>query len=660
MICVSIQNRTLEEIFGILEQPEVEMAEIRLDRCNLSQDEIEDLFSESDTPLVATCRIGGEISASRAEARLLKAIQAGAAYVDIEIEAPSMMSKRIRREAAECGTTLIRSYHDFMGTDSAEALKALTEKCLGLGADIAKIVTTANCAEDAQRVMGLYRDFEPGRLLAFCMGEAGKASRLECLEKGAPYTYAAMNSEEAAAPGQWPAAEMYKALYGERKPVGLQLIKMPSSKSFAQRAILAAALSEGTSTLRGYTPCGDSEAAISAAQTLGAAVERERDILHIKGIAAHKGSFTAGSIHSGESGLLTRMLTPVLAAVSDGPVRISGEKTLVSRPLKGAREIMETFGASIVPDNGEETVKVPFTVKGPLKTGYTEISGKDGSQLISGLLTALPLEKGDSEIFVSCPKSIPYIFITIDVLKKFGIRIGSEMEGGEEFMESHDWNLCDGISLKIKGGQKYKAADMTIEADWSSAAAFLVAGAVFGEANLSGLDTSSLQADLSIIDILAQAGASISQENESGILHVHKAPLYAFDTDASNCPDLFPVISVLAAFCTGVSHIQGAGRLSSKESDRGKAIVDMLTQMGVPAGIKDGTMIIHGMSLAQRLLGGKLLKGGKYSSSHDHRMAMALTVAELGADSPVEIDDRECVSKSFPDFMQTFEKFRNI
>lgn len=666
MICTSIQNRTLDEIFKILERPEIEMAEIRLDRCGLTQDEIDELFSSCDTPLVATCRIGGNITASDAEAKLLKAIQAGAAYVDIEIEAPSMMSKRIRREASEYGTVLIRSYHDFEGTDSVQALKALTEKCLHLGAEIAKIVTTAHSKEDVERVMSLYDEFESGRLLAFCMGEEGRDSRIECLAKGAPYTYAAMNEEEAAAPGQWPAAEMYRAVYGERKSPGKNLLQMPSSKSFAQRAIIAAALAEGTSVLKDYSPCGDNESAISVAGKLGATVTRKGSTLEIKGAAIHKGSFTLDSLHTGESGFLTRMMTPILATISDGPVEVTGEKTLVNRPLKGARELLGAFGASIVPENspnttvgkGEEVVKVPFIIRGPLRTGRTEISGKDGSQLISGLLAALPMEKGDSEVYVSSPKSIPYIFITIDVLKKFGIHIGSEMEGGDEFMESQDWSLCEGITLKIKGGQKYRAAEMAIEADWSAAAAFIVAGAIFGQANLAGLDTSSLQADLSIMDILSQAGASISQEDESGIIHIHKAPLYAFDTDASNCPDLFPVISVLAAFCTGTSHIAGADRLTSKESDRGKAIVDMLTQMGVPVRIKDGVMSIHGMPLAQRLLSGKLLKGGNYTSHHDHRMVMALEVAGLGTDSPIIIDDTECVSKSFPGFMETFEIFK--
>lgn len=161
MICTVIQNKTYREIYELLETGDIEMAEIRLDSCPLSTDEIKLLFEEIDIPLVATCRINKlaehlqsenpdkdeskikSIALHKAESKLLTAIKAGAEYVDLELEAPTMMSKIIRREAAECGTYLIRSYHNFKNTDSIESLKALTDKCLSLGADIAKIVTTA-------------------------------------------------------------------------------------------------------------------------------------------------------------------------------------------------------------------------------------------------------------------------------------------------------------------------------------------------------------------------------------------------------------------------------------------------------------------------------------------------------------------------------------
>jgi 3-phosphoshikimate 1-carboxyvinyltransferase len=285
---------------------------------------------------------------------------------------------------------------------------------------------------------------------------------------------------------------------------------------------------------------------------------------------------------------------------------------------------------------------------------------------------ALPMADALSTVYVSEPKSIPYMFITLDVLQKFGIRIGNEMEGDEEFLQTRDWSYCTGLTFKVKGGQRYKAAELSLEGDWSSAANFLVAGAIFGSASVDGLDTQSLQADLTIMDILVEAGASVSQfENDcvdevsaaaaaagvnphTGAVNAVKAPLNAFSFDLNNAPDLFPITAVLAAFCPGESRIAGTGRLANKESDRAKAITDMLTQMGVECAIEGDEMVIRGHSLSSRLLNGNLLKGGEYTSNHDHRMVMALKVASLGASSPIVIDDEQCVAKSFPDFLTLF------
>lgn len=662
MICTVIQNKTAAQIEEILQH--VEMAEIRLDRCSLTDSETETCF-ESDVPLVATCRVSevmasdpslSEIkAASLCEERLCRAIKAGARYVDVEVEAPKYMSKRVRSCAQENGTVFIKSFHDFSGTGSREELKAVVEKCLHIGADIVKIVTTARTADEAERVLSLYDEFAPEKLIAFSMGDAGRESRMQCLAKGAPYTYAALTEEDAAAPGQWSAAEMSSALYGGRRFIDASLT-IPSSKSFAQRAIIAAALASGVSRLSGYSACGDNESAISVARSLGAEVREEGSCLEIKGIAAEPGCMEINSLHTGESGLLTRLMIPLLPVLSTSPVRITGDRTLLGRPMKGAGEMMSCFGISL--ESESDDCRIPLIVTGPVRTGQTEISGKHGSQLISGLLMSLPLAGKYSKITVKDPKSIPYMFITLDVMKKFGVKAGSEMQGGNDFMESGgDWSLCDEIIFKIRPGQRYKAADFAIEGDWSSAANFLVAGAVFGKVTLEGLDTTSLQADLSVMDILMEAGASLSQTGgNTGPVTVQRAPLTAFTVDASNCPDLFPIISVLAAFCQGTSRISGVGRLAHKESDRGKAILDMLHRMGVEARTDGDVLEIEGHSLTSRLLEGRLLKGGRYTSCHDHRMVMALKVAELGADGPVVIDDTECVAKSFPTFFELFGK----
>lgn len=728
MICTTIQNRTLEEIMNLLEssEPRIQMAEIRLDRCPLSIEEIEYLFSSSDTPLVATCRVvdDGNGTWEEAEEKLTAAAEAGAAFLDLEIEAPKEIGKRLRRACTEYGTTMIRSSHFFAGTPSDDVLRNTVEKCRKFGGEIVKIAAMAKSGEDVARVLALYSSIastnsaaetqRPVELVAFSMGEIGKVSRLDCLKLGSPFTYAALNENEAAAPGQWTYSEMIATVYGERRPLHCDTaLNMPASKSFAQRAIIAAALAEGESRLGGYSPCGDNEAAIEVAKALGAKVIAAEPEARQDSTAIESASFSGktliiegiGSsanipekINVGESGLLTRLMIPLTAALGNGnQIEIDGIGTLPTRPLKGASEIMAGFGTVLRPLNPAPEVHVPLTVQGPLLSGKTSVSGKGGSQLISGLLMALPLLPGDSTLHIHDPKSIPYMFITADVLRRFGIKIGSEMEGGEDFLETQDWSLCTGITFKIKGGQKYSPAAFDIEGDWSAAANFLVAGALFGDVRLTGLDTTSLQADISIMDILMEAGASLSQiedepqdgitndgssrneatdaasnktsDNEDapeanapqghrGLITAQKAPLRAFDTDLNNCPDLFPIVSILAAFCHGRSNIQGFKRLASKESDRGAAILNMLTQMGVSASASGDTLTIDGESVESRLLNGHLLKGGEYTSSHDHRMAMALTVASWCADTPIIIDDTTCVAKSFPAFLDTYAKLK--
>ncbi len=665
MICTTLQHKSCAEILDLLDS--CQMAEIRIDSCpSLSDEDLDEIFA-CDIPLVATCRISeimkqnpalnAERSAHYAELRLKRAMEAGAAYVDLEIEAPKDMAKRIQETAGECGTLLIRSYHDYEGTDSMEALKALVEKCFRNKADIAKIVTTARTASDVGKVLALYGECEEGRLIAHCMGEAGRQSRLESLRLGAPFAYAALAEDDAAAPGQWTAEEMRRTVYGSLPTFNAE-ITVPSSKSYAQRAILAAALAKGESRLGNYTACRDSESALEVARRLGADVKVEnagdfREIV-IRGIDAYEGCLD-GKIESlpvGESGLLARLCIPLMAQLSDN-VTITGEGTLSGRKLSGASAIMSAVGSSV---KSEKQDYLPMTVHGRLGDTQAEISGESGSQLVSGLLMALPFSPKDSTLLVENPKSIPYSFMTVDVLGKFGIKVSNEMSGNKKFLESDgDWSLCSEMVFKMCAGQKYTAADFCIEGDWSSAVPYLCAGAVFGQAYIDGLSTDSLQADLAVMDILMAAGATLTQmDDENGEIYVRQAPLLAFSADLSHCPDLFPVTAVFAAFCQGETRLRGIGRLADKECDRCDAILTMLLQLGVDAYVSEDELIVNGHSLAWRSLNGALLHGGKYSSSHDHRMVMALRFAALGADSPVEIDDSGCVAKSSPDFNEDF------
>ena len=685
------------------------MFEVRLDSCDLSVQEIGEVF-EVDTPSVATCRIAGVLereaslrevesedsrlvrAAGIAQKRLEAAVKAGAKFVDVEIEAPKYMSKTVRACAHDYGSVFMRSVHLWGELPSLDVLKERFDHCVYHGADMVKLVVmapsidgphdgsqqAANLKEVERQIADLmsgiyaYAAEQGHDLIAFAMGEAGKQSRYDCILRGAPYTYAALSAEEAAAPGQMPAEEMARKIYGDFAFVDAQGLEMPCSKSFAQRAILAAALASGESVLRGYSACGDSEAAIAVAEKLGATVRRERqpvtsgsqpetsegnakETLYIKGISASPSSLDIEELHVGESGLLTRLMIPLAAQLGRGKVKIDGEGTLLERTMKGAGLIMGEFGVNI-PDD----CHVPVEVQGPLKAGTVQISGKYGSQLVSGLLMAAPLSEKNTTITVAEPKSIPYMYITLDVMKKFGIRVANDMLGGRDFVESGgDWGLCSEMVFRVKGRGAYRCADISLESDWSAAANLLVAGAIFGNVTLRNMDTSSLQADLSIIDVLTEAGASMSEiESDVPELIVKRSPLDAFEFDAEHCPDLFPILAVLAAFCRGTSTISGLDRLKHKESDRGAAILEMLVQMGVEARVEENSLVVKGETLAQRILSGHFIKGGLYHTHHDHRMAMAIAVASLGAAEPVTMDDSSCVDKSFPEFFSIFDNLK--
>lgn len=739
MICTVIENKNFREIIDLLENhPDIEMAEIRLDKCPMSNSEIQELFGYFDIPLIATCRaeLGEEKEASD---KLAEAIKSGARYVDLEVEAPAYIGINIKKLSTKHGTTLIRSWHNYDGTPNNEVLASMYIKCRNFGADIVKIATTAESEEDVDKILSFY-DYvkehfadsplmdDRENLVAFAMGEKGQESRYRCLAQGSPFTYASLggdlegtaeksqeksqnesqeedqkSSERGTAEkdqredqkeaqkedqkenqelefnlGQIPYKEMKKRLYENMHFIqSKEPLRMPASKSFAQRAIIAAALAHGETKLGEYSPCRDTEAAIKVAETLGAKIsvenveiESEYDDsiriekeLSIKGIGAWKKCLRIPELEVGESGLLARLAIPLAAVLSKVPTHIKGEGTLLKRPLRGAQNTMASFGVTLI--NEGKTAKpgfadaiIPLTVNGNLISGRADISGKEGSQIISGLLTALALADKRSTLFVHEPKSIPYMFITMEVLRRFGVEITNEMQGGDDFVDTGNWSLCTGMTFRVPGKSRFKATKFALEGDWSAAANFLVAGAIFGDIEIDGLDTSSLQADLSIMDILMEAGAGLA-EYENGGLHTTRSPLRAFTVDTDNCPDLFPIVSVLAAFCPGVSHIYGISRLITKESNRAKAILEMLLQMGVEAEINGNEMVIRGHSLTSRLAGGNLLKGGKYTSSHDHRMVMALKVASLGADSEIIIDDEECVSKSYPEFISVFESLLN-
>ena len=657
MICVSLKDKNLEEIYEILDDPHVEMAEVRLDLCPLNDDDLEELAESAEKPILFSIHgLGWE----EMDRRLSIAIEAGADYVDLPLDAPAPLSQKIQKLCRENGTRLIRSYHDFDSVPDTEMLTQIVLRAFRYGADIAKVACKVNSEEEARQFISQYDHFSkehnisPEKLLLIPMGEAGSEARVEILKHGAPFSFAYYDAPTAE--GQMGYEEMYSKVYGDWLGVHKSDFEAPCSKSYAQRAIIAAALAEGTSHLDGYSPCGDSQSAIEVAKALGAKVHRRADRLTIEGIGPVKpGSMDIKNLNVGESGLLARLCIPLMAVLSKSETAIQGNGTLLNRPLNDANDIMASFGVLLKnekrhPDN---RCYIPLQIEGQIIPGNAEIPGSAGSQLISGLLMALPLCKGNIHLKVNEPKSIPYMFLTMDVLKEFGVKIRCELEGDAEMLDAQDWNYCDAVDFTIKGGQNYKATELNLEKDWSAAACFLTYGALFGEARIQNINMQSTQADISILDVLSDAGAAISFLDDE--VSVKRGPMHNFQYDLNNAPDIIPLTCLVAAFCPGESVIFGADRLRTKESDRAEAILQTLLKMGVEMHIQGDEIHVNGMSLSQRMLTGKLLKGGKYSSFHDHRMVMLLSIAQKGADSPIEIDDTECVAKSFPDFFERME-----
>ena len=665
MICTSIVNKSVDEVFSIMDDPFIEMGEIRLDLCDYTGQELQELIEYCEKPLLISCHVdpalrGEEKNKAWEHAFNLYniAIESGASFIDLDINAPAQISQAIQKSCRNGGTRLIRSFHDYEKTPERTLLKQTILRGFRYGADIVKIACKANTQEDVTRLQGFYdtllednHTIKAENLILISMGSLGAQERVDCLKKGAPLTFAYYDTP--CAEGQFSFEQMHEKVYGQWRGVHKKDFHAPCSKSYAQRSIIAAALSEGTSTLRSFTPCDDSLSAIEVARKLGAKVKRHSDTIKIEGIGPLRTeSMEIDSLNVGESGLLARLCIPISAVLSKKETLIDGTRTLLDRPLKGASDIMAAFGVLL-----ENKVKrtdnqnyIPLGVKGRFYPGTAELPGEAGSQLISGLLMALPLCQTDSQMFISEPKSIPYMFMTQDILKQFGIKTACELEGNAKMLEQQDWSYCNGIHFKVRGAQQYKAAEIDLEADWSAAAAFLTYGALFGEAEVDGLNTDSIQADITILDILSDAGACISHDDD--VVSVKRSVLQAFEYDLNNAPDLIPLASLLAAFCPGQSTIAGVQRLRSKESDRAEAILKTLSQMGVEAHINGDELRVNGMSLSQRFLSGHLLKGGHYSSFHDHRMVMMLSIAQMGADSAIEIDDTDCVSKSFPRFFE--------
>ena len=405
-------------------------------------------------------------------------------------------------------------------------------------------------------------------------------------------------------------------------PSNTPRISAPASKSYLQRALAIAALTKGTTTLENVSWCNDTLAANKIIEDLNARVFDEGANVRIQSEAVR---FNRNHFTAGESGLCIRMFSPVLA-LSGQPIVFTGEGSLLNRPVELISEAMEQLGVMVQSNGG----LLPITIHGKLKPGSVCIDGSLSSQLLTGLLIVLPLLRGNSTIVVDNLKSKPYVDMTLSVMRHFGIEITHE-----NYKVFH-----------IKGDQQYKPAVYAVEGDWSSAAFFLVAGAVKNGITVTNLNSNSLQADKEVLTALKRAGANILTDNHS--VTVLKGGLNAFEFDATHCPDLFPPLSCLASQCNGTSTLKGVSRLTHKESNRAETIQKEFSKMGVPVYLSGDIMKIEGATL----------KGATVDSHNDHRIAMAGAVMNLFKDEgEIEIVNAQAVKKSYPGFFDDLKDY---
>lgn len=398
-------------------------------------------------------------------------------------------------------------------------------------------------------------------------------------------------------------------------------IQSNASKSSMQRACAAALVAGGTSIIKNPGHSNDDKAAMDIIQKLGAKAELNGSELKVVSEGVKP---VSNEIHCGESGLSIRMFTP-LVALSEQEITVNGSGSLVTRPMNFFDEILPQLSVDVQSKEG----KLPLIIKGPVKPATIEIDGSLSSQFLTGLLMSYAASNASGvSIKVNNLKSKPYIDLTLDVMKQFGLKVPLNNNYEEFFFDPTPH-------------QPTASRNYIVEGDWSGAAFLLVAGAVAGDIVVKGLDVFSTQADKAVLQALMDCGCRISIQAEQ--IEIAKAPLKPFHFDATECPDLFPPLVALAAYCNGKSVIVGTSRLTHKESNRALTLQEEFAKLGVQIDLQDDLMIIHG---------GTDITHAVVHSRHDHRIAMACAVAALGAAGEVTIDDAEAVNKSYPDFYE--------
>lgn len=395
----------------------------------------------------------------------------------------------------------------------------------------------------------------------------------------------------------------------------------PPSKSDAHRAIICAALSGGVCTIAPIALSDDIRATIGCVEALGATSKIENKTLTIDGTGVF--SNKTATLDCGESGSSLRFMIPVAAA---GGVEATflGRGRLPERPIGVYTEALPEKGVTVDTEGG-----LPLKISGQLKSGVYRVPGSVSSQFITGLLFALPLLKGDSDIILTSPiQSAGYINMTIRTMAKFGVEVDILDNG---------WH--------IRGRQHYVPSDYTTDGDWSQAAFFLVAGAVSGDVEVLNANIDSAQGDRRIAALLREFGAEVIQDGDR--LRAKRSQMTAIDINASQIPDLVPVLAVCACFANGVTRITNAERLRIKESDRLKTTAQLINSLGGKVKELPDGLEVTGV--------GKLY-GGFAEGCGDHRIVMSAAVCASGAAEKIKCTDAMSINKSYPDFFEDYAK----
>lgn len=399
-------------------------------------------------------------------------------------------------------------------------------------------------------------------------------------------------------------------------------IKIPSSKSMGHRAIICASLANGKSIISNLDYSDDILATIDGMKKLGANIQCEKDRLIIEGIENFD-SLKDNIIDCNESGSTLRFFIPIFSLTGE-KISFIGKNRLLKRPQKIYEKIFKEQNLYYFQDEDK------IEIEGKIKAKEYFIDGNISSQFISGLLFTLPLLEENSIININPPfESASYIDLTMEVLKEFGITI----------------NKVTPLRFEIQGGQKYITKDYKVEGDFSQLAFFAVLGALNNNLKCIGVNLNSKQGDKSIIDILKKSGVKI-EEIEEGYL-IHKGKIKDCEIDLGDCPDLGPILNVLAMYGEGEFKIFNAGRLRLKESDRISAMEEELKKLEVEIETTEDEIKILGK---KNYLGNIEVFGHK-----DHRIVMSLAIVGTILEKPIIIDGAEAVEKSYPKFFQDLE-----